>query len=97
MTQESVPSRGGTGPARSAAWWIGLVGHLLALPWYAASGLVAPGWAVLLLLAIWVALLLVGLALRRRSPAWMLAVPVLDAAIWFGGVSAGEAFLNWTA
>lgn len=79
------------------AWWVGLAGHLVALPWYAVSGLVAPPWAVVGLLVIWVALLVVGLRLRAIGPAWMLAIPVLDIAIWFGAISAGDAFLGWTA
>jgi hypothetical protein len=81
----------------SVAWWVGLAGHLVMLLWYAASGLVAPPWAVVGLLAIWAALLLVGLRLRAARPLWMLAIPVLDVAIWFGAISAGDAFLGWTA
>jgi hypothetical protein len=84
-------------PGATWAWWIGLAGHILLLPWYAASGLVAPAWAVVMLLAIWVVLLGVGLALRRRAPIWMLAIPVLDAAIWAGVISAGAALFQWTA
>jgi hypothetical protein len=79
------------------AWWIGLVGHLAVLPWYAASGLLAPLWAVVGLLAIWAVLLLLGLRLRTTRPLWMLGVPVLAVAIWFGAMSAGDAFLGWTA
>ena len=88
-------SDAGTGP--TVAWWVGLAAHLLMGIWYAASGLVAPPWAVTVLLAIWVALLIVGLRLRTRRPWWMLAVPVLDVAIWVAVVSAGETFLGWTA
>jgi hypothetical protein len=79
------------------AWWVGLAGHLVALAWYASSGLVAPTWAVAGLLAIWAALLLIGLRLRTRRPVWMLLVPVLDAAIWVAVVWAGDVFLGWTA
>ena len=79
------------------AWFFGLAGHLAVLIWYLASGLVAPLWAVIGLLVIWVALLVVGLRLWRSRPAWMLAVPVVAVAIWFAVISAGEKFLNWTA
>jgi hypothetical protein len=48
-------------------WWLGLAGHLVALVWYAASGLVAPPWAVVGLLVIWAVLLVVGLRLRTRG------------------------------
>lgn len=79
------------------AWWVGLIGHLAVLPWYAVSGLLAPPWAVVGLLAIWAVLLLVGLRLRTSRPLWMLAIPALDVAIWFGVMAAGDAFLGWTA
>jgi len=84
-----------TGPI--VAWWVGLVAHLVIGIWYGASGLVAPAWAVAALLAVWVVLLVAGLRLRTRRPWWMLFVPVLDVAIWVGVVSAGDAFLGWTA
>jgi hypothetical protein len=79
------------------AWWVGLVAHLGAFIWYAASGLVAPAWAVAVLLVIWAVLLVVGLRLRKTRPFWMLLIPVLDAVIWFAGITAGERFLGWTA
>ena len=84
-----------TGPI--VAWWVGLVAHLVIGIWYGASGLVAPAWAVAALLAVWVVLLVAGLRLRTRRPWWMLFVPVLDVAVWVGVVSAGDAFLGWTA
>ena len=86
---------GGRGPV--VAWWAGLAAHLVIGIWYAASGLVAPPWAVAVLLAIWVVVLVVGLQLRTRRPWWMLAVPVLDVIIWVAVISAGETFLGWTA
>jgi len=94
-----------TAPERSArprrlpmfAWGIGLVGHLVMLVWFAASGLVAPLWAVGGLLVVWAVLLVVGLRLRRRRPALMLLIPVVDVAIWVAVINAGERFLGWTA
>jgi hypothetical protein len=94
-----------TAPERSArprrlpmfAWGIGLVGHLVMLVWFAASGLVAPLWAVGGLLLVWAVLLVVGLRLRRRRPALMLLMPVVDVAIWVAVINAGERFLGWTA
>jgi hypothetical protein len=78
-------------------WWIGFVGHLLVLPWYAASGLVAPLWAVVGLIGVWLVLLAAGARLRRYRPLWMLLVPLVDVAIWFGTITAGEALGGWTA
>jgi hypothetical protein len=79
------------------AWWVGFAAHLVIGIWYAASGLVAPPWAVAVLLAIWVLVLIVGLRLRTRRPWLMLAAPVLDVVIWVAAISAGESFLGWTA
>ncbi|MEV0733471.1 MULTISPECIES: hypothetical protein [Polymorphospora] len=82
-------------PARVAGWF-GLVAHLATLVWYAASGLLAPGWAVLLLLLVWAGLLVVAIVLLRRRPAYVPLVPVVAALFWFGAISAGEAWLGWT-
>jgi hypothetical protein len=99
-TSERGPS-GAEGTPRSSgaiiAWWVGLAAHLVIGIWYAASGLVAPLWAVAVLLAIWVLVLIVGLRLRTRRPWLMLAAPVLDVVIWVAAISAGESFLDWTA
>ena len=84
-------------------WWqwtlggLGLLAHLLTLIFYASSGLLAPGWAVILLLLVWLALLVVAIQLLRiRRPVWVLLVPVVAWLIWFGALSAGEAWLGWT-
>ena len=78
-------------------WWVGLMGHVLVLPWYATSGLLAPAWVVAVLLGVWLALLAAGLWLGPRRPLWMVLVPVLDVAVWFAIISAGEALGGWTA
>ena len=67
-----------------------------ALPFYLASGLLAPLWAIFVLLLIWA--LLFGLAIRwfRRHPYRVIALPVAAGVIWFVLVSAGEAFLGCT-
>jgi hypothetical protein len=95
MTESQRTGSAGRGPV--VAWWVGLAAHLVIGIWYAASGLVAPPWAVAVLLAIWVLMLIVGLRLRTGHPWWMLAVPVLDVVIWVAIISAGETFLGWTA
>ncbi|MBO3749674.1 hypothetical protein J5X84_26645 [Streptosporangiaceae bacterium NEAU-GS5] len=77
--------------------WIGLVGHLCTLPFFAASGLVAPLWAIIVLLVVWAALLAAAIwAVRARSP-WGLLTPIVAIGVWFGTISAGEALLDWTA
>ena len=62
---------------------------------YAASTLVAPLWAAIVLWIVWVTLFVLGIVWVRRHPLRVLALPVAAAAVWFGGISAGEAFLGW--
>jgi hypothetical protein len=64
---------------------------------YAASGLVAPVWAVIVLLAFWAALLLVAIRWWTPHPTRVLVLPVVAAVVWFAAVSAGGYFLDWTA
>jgi len=77
--------------------WLGLVGHAAIFFWYAASGLVAPGWAVAVLLSLWLALLVVGVWLRRSRPLLTPLVPVAAVLLWFAVIAAGDAWLDWTA
>ena len=64
---------------------------------YAASTLVAPLWAAIILWVIWVVLFVLGIVWLRRHPLRVLALPVAAAAIWYTGITAGEQFLGWTA
>ncbi|HEY7271763.1 MAG TPA: hypothetical protein VH502_03440 [Actinoplanes sp.] len=77
--------------------WIGLAALLATLIFYAASGLLAPAWAVAVLLVIWLVLLIVAIQLlRSRRPLYVLPIPVASWLIWFGALSAGENWLGWT-
>ncbi len=62
-----------------------------------ASGLVAPLWAVLTLVLVWVVALIVGWRIWRVHPAVAVAVPVVTALIWLAVIFAGGQFLGWTA
>jgi hypothetical protein len=58
------------------------------------SGLVAPLWAILLLLIAWAA----GIWIMWRLPAWWRpVVPIALLAFWFLFISFGEAVLGWQA
>lgn len=70
---------------------------VLILPYYLAAGLVAPLWAVIVLVVVWVLLFGLGVAWFRRAPYRVLALPFVAVLIWFGGVSLGEWLLGWTA
>jgi len=64
---------------------------------YAASGLLAPWWAVVLLLLVWVALLVVCTRWWTVHPGRVPWVPVFAAVLWFAVMNAGGAWLGWTA
>ena len=92
-----------TQPATRRPWWqwalgwLGLAALLGTLVFYAASGLLAPGWAVALLLLIWFALLAVAVRLLyAQRPLPVLLTPVVAWLIWFGALTAGERWLGWT-
>ena len=70
---------------------------LLALaPFFLASGLMAPGWAVAVFLAVWLALFVVGCFWIRRRPLRVIPLVFVAAAVWFGGTTAGGELLGWT-
>jgi hypothetical protein len=75
---------------------IGAVGLVAVAPFYLSSGLMAPLWAVLLFVAIWVGLAILAVRCFRSRPLVVLALPVLAIAFWWAGMSAGEAWLDWT-
>lgn len=85
------------GRAAKVAGWVGMVLLLFPLYWFAASGLLAPLWAVIGLLLLWAATVAFGLmVIRRRRGWWVLALAPALMIIWFLVMSAGEAFLGWT-
>jgi hypothetical protein len=77
--------------------WVGLAALLATSVFYAASGLLAPGWAVAMLVIVWLASLAVAIwFLRTRRPLYVLPLPVAAWLIWFGVITAGENLLGWT-
>lgn len=76
---------------------LAILGHLGAGIFYAAAGLVAPLWAVLLLWALWLVLLWQLVRIWRRRPLLSLAVPVVAVALFFAVITLGEQMLGWTA
>jgi hypothetical protein len=77
--------------------WLGFAALLATVIFYAASGLLAPAWAVVLLLVAWLALVVVAIGLlRRRQPLWVLLTPAAAGLIWFAALTAGERWLGWT-
>jgi hypothetical protein len=64
---------------------------------YLSSGLVAPLWAVVGLIIIWIALVVIGISWFRRHPLRVLVLPVVAVLIWFAVLTLGERLLGWTA
>ncbi len=76
---------------------LAMLAMLAQAPFYFAARLIAPDWAAWLFMLVWLVLFGLGCFWFRRRPLWVLGVPVVAAAVWFGGMSAGDAFLGWTA
>jgi hypothetical protein len=64
---------------------------------YLSSGLVAPLWAVIALVAVWIGLVVVGIVWFRHHPLRLPALPVIAALLWFVVLTLGERLLGWTA
>ncbi len=63
---------------------------------YAASGLVAPGWAVAALLLVWALLFVLCVRWWTPHPRRLPYVAVGAMAFWFLALVAGGAFLGWS-
>jgi hypothetical protein len=86
----------------NAGTWVvaGLAGvahAVVGLVFYAASGLVAPLWAIVLLGIWWLVLAVALVRLARRGSWWTPAVPVIAFGSWWAALTAGEQVLGWTA
>ena len=77
--------------------FVGLVGMVAAFFPYAASGLVAPYWAVGVLVVVWLVMFVITCRWFMPHPKRTLVMPVIAIALWFGAISAGAFFLDWTA
>lgn len=78
--------------------WFGsaVVLHLVIGFPYLFSGLLAPLWAVGILVAIWLALAVLLVRTRSNGPRDLWA-PVLGAAVWLAVMGAGDNLLGWSA
>jgi len=64
---------------------------------YAASGLLAPWWVVVLLLVLWVSMLLLAIVWWSLHPRWLVGLTAFAIAFWFVTMVAGGVFLDWGA
>lgn len=93
MTSSRPRQRNATSP-----WpFVGMAGMACAFFLYAASGLLAPWWAVAVLLVVWAVLLFIGTAWWSLRPTWVPWLAVFAIVLWFLVMMAGGAWLGWTA
>lgn len=64
---------------------------------YGASGLVAPWWAVVLLVLVWLGLFALCCAWWTPHPKRLVGVAVFAMALWFVTLVGGAALLDWSA
>lgn len=76
---------------------LGVLGLIGVLPFYVLSGLVAPLWAIVLLLLVWAALAVCSVRWFARRPWVVLVLPLVAAAVWFATIILGEQLLGWQA
>ena len=85
---------------RAGAWVLAALSgaaHLVVGFFYLTSGLVAPLWAIAILLLWWVLLAVQLSRLALRGSWWTPAVPVVAFVTWYGVLLAGGYLLGWTA
>ena len=84
--------------ARNIVAGLGAAAHLVVfVMFYLPAGLIVPLWGIALLWVLWAALAVLVVRWFRPHPLWVLAIPVAALLIWVCVVSAGGAFLGWTA
>jgi hypothetical protein len=90
--------RPGTSPAEKVVAVLAAAVQLVVLvPFTVASGLLAPLWAIVGFHVLWVAGAVVFVRLVRRRPLATPLVPLGNAVLLGLGLSAGGAWLGWTA
>ncbi|TCJ21522.1 hypothetical protein [Nocardioides jejuensis] len=94
----SEPRRGQPVAQAISPWpFVGMAGMACTFFLNAASGLLVPGWAVAVLLAIWAVLLLLGFRWWTPHPSRVVVLPVVSVVLWFGLVNLGAALFHWSA
>ncbi|MBD8869923.1 hypothetical protein [Nocardioides donggukensis] len=77
--------------------FVGMAGMAATFFLYAASGLVVPWWAVLLLMALWLVQFVAACRWWTPHPTRVAAVPVVATVLWFGLVTGGAAAFGWSS
>ena len=100
MSQTTAGSRyDDTAPRwlRVAAVVVAAAAQIVVLvPFTLSSGLVAPLWAIVLLVALWLACTALLVAVARRRPLLAPLIPVGNFALWWLALMLGGQVLGWT-
>jgi hypothetical protein len=86
-----------TRPKVSIWPFVGMIGMAAAFFLYAASGLVAPVWGLTVLMFVWLVLFVTACRWWTPHPRWVPLLPVVAVVLWFAAITAGGAWLGWTA
>lgn len=85
-------------PNATSPWpFVGMGGMACAFFLYAASGLVAPWWGVVLLLLVWLVMFVLACRWWTPHPKRLPVLAVTTIAFWPLAIIAGGAWLGWTA
>ncbi len=83
--------------AKASPWpFVGMAGMAAAFFLYGASGLVAPVWALTVLLFVWLVLFVTACRWWTPHPKRVLVLPVVALVVWFAVLTAGAVWLDWT-
>ena len=77
--------------------WLGMILVVSSFFLYAASGLVAPWWGVVVMIALWLVLFVLCFVWWTPHPGRVVALGVVSFVWWFLAITAGGVFLDWTA
>ena len=90
--------RRATSQAKLSPWpFVGMALMAADLFLYGASGLLAPAWAVVVLLLVWLLLFVLCCRWWTPHPGRLPWVAVFAMLFWFAALNAGGAWLGWTA
>ncbi len=97
-TVRRTDTSGGDRWPRAAAVVLAVILQAIVLvPFTVASGLLAPLWAIAVFYVLWVIATGALVLVARRRPLLAPLVPIVNAALLWGGITFGDVVLGWTA
>lgn len=77
--------------------WLGMILTVSSFFLYAASGLIAPWWAIVVMVASWLVLFILSCAWWSKHPKRLVWIGVLSYPLWFCMLVGGALAFGWTA